>query len=491
MNESQNRGTRALRANLRLALAVPLMVAGIGTVAAEDWTMWGGTPSRNMVNLKESAIVSEWDFDAGRNVKWKNDLGSQTYGNPVIAGGKVFVGTNNGAERDPQKTGDKGVLMVFNEADGAFLWQAAHDKLPAGRVNDWPEQGICSTVNVQDGFVYYVSNRCELIKSDVEGFRDGENDGPFMGEELIGEINEDIVWKLDMMEQLGVFPHNLATSSPLIVGDNVYIVTSNGVDEGHLFIPSPRAPSFIAVNKNTGDVVWENDAPKRNILHGQWSSPAYGEVNGQPQVYFPGGDGWLYALDPATGQEIWKFDLNPKDSVWELGGRGTRNNIIATPVFHENRVYLGVGQDPEHGIGPGHFYAIDATKTGDVTETAKIWQFTDISRTMSTAAVHDGLVYVADLNGFLYCLDKDTGALQWKYDTLAAVWGSPTIIDNKVYLGDEDGDIVVLATGRELKEISLNSVNNSSYTTPVAANGALYIANRSELYALAPTAEGQ
>lgn len=475
-----------------LALAAMIgLAATAGLSHAADWPMWGGNSSRNMVNTAEKGIVSQWDVDSGLNVKWKAELGSQSYGNPVVAEGKVYVGTNNGAERDPQMTGDKGVLMAFSEADGSFLWQAAHDKLAAGRVNDWPEQGICSTVAAEGGKIYYVSNRCELVCSDAEGFRDGENDGPFKDEKLTTEINEDIIWKLDMMEELGVFPHNLATSSPLIIGDRIFIVTSNGVDEGHLFIPSPRAPSFICVDKLGGKVLWESGLPGKNILHGQWSSPAYGVVNGQPQVYFPGGDGWLYALNPDNGELIWKFDLNPKDSVWELGGRGTRNNIIATPVFHENRVYLGVGQDPEHGIGPGHFYAIDATKTGDVTESGKIWQFDDITRSLSTAAVDGDLVYTADLNGFLYCLDRNTGALQWKYDTLAAVWGSPTVIDGKVYLGDEDGDVVIMATGREMKQLGELSVSNSSYTTPVAANGVLFIANRSEVYALAPTGGAQ
>ena len=64
-------------------------------------------------------------------------------------------------------------------------------------------------------------------------------------------IDGDFIWVLDMMEDLAVFPHNLATSSPLVVNDLVYIVTSNGVEKDHITIPSPRAPSFIAVNKLT------------------------------------------------------------------------------------------------------------------------------------------------------------------------------------------------------------------------------------------------
>jgi len=475
------------RVPLPLRAACGLCLISLAAVAA-DWPMWGGAVQRNMVNPTEKNIPAEWNLEKGKNVKWRAALGSQSYGNPTVHQGKIFVGTNNGTEYDPEVKGDKGIVIAFREEDGAFLWQAIHDKLPSGRVNDWPEQGICSTVAAEGDRIYYVSNQCQLVCADTEGFLDGENDGPYTEEKYRGERHADFVWVLDMMDELGVFPHNLATSSPLIVGDKVFIVTSNGVDEGHLFIPSPRAPSFIAVDKASGKVLWESGLPGKGILHGQWSSPAYGEVNGKGQVYFPGGDGWLYALDPETGDLIWNFDLNPKDSVWELGGRGTRNNIIATPVFHEGRVYLGVGQDPEHGIGPGHFYCIDANGTGDVTESGNVWQFDDITRTISTASVHEGLVYISDLNGFLYCLDAATGQNYWKYDTLAAVWGSPTVIDGKIYLGDEDGDVAVLKPGKQMEVLAENSVHNSAYTTPVAANGVLYIANRNELFAFAEAA---
>ena len=104
--------------------------------------------------------------------------------------------------------------------------------------------------------------------------------------------------------------------------------------------------------------------------------------------------GKLYAFEPQTGHLLWKFDLNPKDSVWELGGSGTRNNVISTPVFYNNRFYAGVGQAPDHAEGPGHSYALDATQEGDVTATAQIWHFggQEFNRTISTAAIADGLL---------------------------------------------------------------------------------------------------
>ncbi|MCB9851285.1 MAG: PQQ-binding-like beta-propeller repeat protein [Phycisphaerales bacterium] len=449
-----------------------------------DWPMWGGSLDRNMVS-HESGIPTKWDLDKGENIKWTAPLGSQAYGNPVIANGKVFVGTNNDGHFRKDIEGDKGVILAFDANNGKLLWQMTHDKLPTGRVNDWPEQGICSTACVVGDRMYYVSNRAELVCADTEGYLDGENDGPVTDEKYHEKEDGDIVWAYDMIEELGVFPHNLATSSPVVYDGLVFLNTSNGVDEGHLDLPMPTAPDFIVLDAKTGELKWEAKADSK-ALHGGWSSPAVGKVAGVEQVVFSGPDGCAYAYEPKTGKRLWKFDLNPKDSVWQLGGRGTRNNIIATPVIHDDKVYLCVGQDPEHGEGPGHLYAIDATKRGDITETGKIWHLggDDFHRSMSTVAIADGLLYITDLSGFLYCLDVATGTVNWKHDTFSAIWGSPTLIGDKVYLGDEEGEVVVLAHGKTEKVLATNDMNNSVYTTPVAANGTLYVANRRMLVAI-------
>jgi outer membrane protein assembly factor BamB len=449
---------------------------------AEDWPMWGGRPDRNMVS-RETGIPRTWNIQQKTNVKWVAELGAQSYGNPVVAGGKVFVGTNNQLLRNPKLTGDRGVVMCFRESDGAFLWQMTHEKMPSGRVNDWPEQGVCSSPAVADGRVYYVSNRAEVIALDAEGFRDGENDGPYKEEKDTSEIDGDIVWMLDMYNELGVFPHNMAATSPLIVGDMLFVNTSNGVDESHVNIPSPRSPSFLALNRHTGEIVWEDNSPGDKILHGQWASPAYGEINGKPQIIFAGGDGRLRGFEPKTGKLIWQFDCNPKNSEWKQG-RGDRNNIIATPVIYDNKVFVAVGQDPEHGEGVGHLWAVDATKTGDVTESGKVWHH-DFRRTISTVAISDGVLYAANFSGFFHALDLKTGELLWEYDMLAAIWGSPYVVDGKVLLGDEDGDLTVMKAGRVKEVLSEINFGNTIYSTPVVANGKLYIMTRSHLYAIA------
>ena len=472
-----------------LSVVAPLAFAHADSPAAAgkkvgDWTQWGGSNDKNMVS-DEKPPATQWDLKSGTNIKWTFGLGSQTYGNPVIAGGKVFVGTNNNATLRPKIKGDKGVVVCVDEKTGKFLWQATHDKLPTGQVNDWPEQGICSSPCVVGDRLYYVSNRCELVCADVNGMANG-NDGPITDEKYNEPEDADIIWSLDMIEELGVFPHNLATSSPIVVDGRVFAITSNGVDEGHLNLPSPVAPAFIAADAKTGEVIWTRNDPGKNTLHGQWSSPAFAVIAGTPQAIFAGGDGWCYAFSPDKGEPIWKFNLNPADAKYVLGGKGTKNYIISTPVIFEDSVFLCVGQDPEHGEGIGHLYRIDATKRGDITESGKLWHVggEEFHRSLSTAAIKDGRLYHSDLSGFVYCMDVKTGKQLWKHDTFAALWGSCTVIGDKVYIGTEDGEVLVFEHAAEKKLVATNDLGNSVYTTPVAANGVLYITNRNTLFAI-------
>lgn len=466
------------------ACAVTFLIAMAGSDSTKI-AMFGNDVTRNMV-IDEKNVPSKWDVETGENIKWVARLGSQTYAGPVILDGKVYIGTNNEARYNPDLGGDRGNVLVFDTKDGQLIWQSAHPKLPAGPVNDWPLQGICSTPTIQGDRLYYTTNRCTVVGLDVQGFRDGENDGAITDEEATSEIDADFIWEYDLMAELDVHPHNMTASSPLIIDDYLYIITGNGVDEGHVNLPSPYAPSFVCLDKNTGELIWENNAPGENVLHGQWSNPSYGVIGGKAQVFFPGGDGWLYSLDPKTGEIIWKFNCNPPGTVWELGGSGTKNNLIACPVVYDDKVFIAVGQDPEHGEGPGHLYAIDATMTGDVTDKAVVWHLgdQDFNRTISTVAIYEGLLYVSDLSGFVYCLDVKTGEKYWTYDTFAAIWGSPIIIGDKLYIGDEDGDIAVLKTGKEMELLFETNMGSAVYTTPNAKDGVLYIASRTKLFAI-------
>ncbi|HXG57047.1 MAG TPA: PQQ-binding-like beta-propeller repeat protein [Vicinamibacterales bacterium] len=459
----------------------------------KEWPMWGGTADRNMVSAMKG-VPTTWDLKTKKNIKWVAELGSQSYGNPVVSGGYVFVGTNNEGARDPNIKGDKGILMAFKESDGQFMWQAVHDKLQAGRANDWPFQGICSSPLVENGIVYYVTNRGELMAVDLDGFRDGQNDGPVKDEKLTREVDADILWKYDMMEELGVLQHNMANSSPVMFENLILISTSNGQDESHVNVPAPKAPAIIAVDKTTGKLVWEDNQVGEKILHGQWSSVAVGKIGDVMQAAVGQGDGYVRGYEAKTGKRLWEFDLNPKDSVWPK----TRNEVISTPIIVDNVLYIANGQDPEHGEGSGHLYAIDGTRRGDISPVVKkgdtietnpnsgqIWHYGDIRRSISTGALFNGILFYSDFSGFLHALDAKTGKPFWKHDMFAAIWGSPIVIDGKVFLGDEDGDVTILNADKTVKVVAESNMGSSVYSTATPANGTIFIVNRNQLVAVA------
>ncbi len=500
-----------------------VVAAAAGTARAGNWPMWGGEPSRNMVSSAKglpSTFVpgepkpdsEEIDLTTTRNVKWVAKLGSQAYGNATVAGGRVFVGTNNEAPRDAKYKGDHGVLMCFDEKTGAFLWQLVAPKLGAGKVSDWEYLGICSSPAVVGDRVYVLTNRCDVVCLDAKGLADG-NDGPFKDEAKyvagpdappveLGPTDADILWRFDMRDELGVFPHNITSCSPLIVGDRLYTATSNGVDWSHTNIPSPKAPAMIALDIKTGELAGEEASGiSKRMFHCNWASPTYAEVNGKPQIIFGAGDGYSYGFDPKPVEdedgynvfkEIWRFDCNPKRYRVNDAGEPIKyatfdgpSEVIATPVFHENRVYVAIGQDPEHGEGHGNLSCIDVTKTGDISASGRVWTYDQIDRTLSTASVADGLVFVGDYSGKVHCLDAGTGAVQWVHDTGSHIWGSTLVADGKIYVGDEDGTLTVLAAGREKKVAAKVEMGAPIYSTPIVANGVLYIGTQTHLYAVA------
>src|SRR5260370_40218151 len=220
------------------------------------------------------------------------------------------------------------------------------------------------------------------------------------------------------------------------------------------------------------------------MLEGEWSSRTVGKIGGVDMVIHAQGDGWIRGYDALTGKKLWEINTNPKDSVWSK----TRNELISTPVVYEDRVYIANGQDPEPGEGVGHMYCIDATKRGDITTTGMVWQYDKIRRSISTPAIKDGVVYEADFSGFLHALDAKTGQVYWTHDLFAAVWGSTLVADGKVYVGDEDGDVVILQTGKQKKVLATMNMGSAVYATPVPAHGALFLNNRNQLFALAANA---
>jgi outer membrane protein assembly factor BamB len=505
-------------------------------LSAADWPRWGGRDDCNMISTekglpesfgpgKKSPQGAGIDMATTRNVKWVARLGTQTYGNPTVAGGRVYVGTNDETLQDSRVRSTRGgLLMCLDEASGRLLWQLIVPKFETNVSSfnfDNMGLGVCSSPTVDGDRVYLVTNRCEIVCLSVRGLADG-NEGPFTDEgRFIAGIGRrpvallptdaDIVWKLDVIHDLGVWCQDAANCSVLIHGDFLYACTSNGVDRSHTNVPRPLAPSLIVVDKRTGRLVaFDDERIGTRLFHGQWSSPSLGVVNGKPQIFFGGGDGVLYAFEPLTEmpsrpvklKKIWSFDCNPPEYKVVNGRKVVyfdgdirkhrmNNNdgtfvgfseIIGTPVFYKNRVYVTIGQDPMHGRGVGMLTCIDATKTGDISTTGKVWSY-PIGRSLSSPSIADGLLYVADTFEGIYCFDADTGQKIWFHRSGSEIWGSTMVADGKIYVGTKKS-LLVLAAGKEDKLLANIHLGSPVLCTPVAANGVLYVASQRYLWAV-------
>jgi outer membrane protein assembly factor BamB len=455
--------------------AEPSVSTVMSTVAAEARTTVAQTGSPPI----------DWDRSTGRNIVWSVELGNETYGRPVVAGDVVYLGTGNGLHMNPTYQEECGVLMAFRATDGKFLWQDVAPRVERG-LREFLLPSTTSAPHVEGDRLYYVTAECQLRSLDTQGFRDGENSGPYREELFKDNAAADIVWELDMCARLGVFPHEATNSEVLPLGDLLLVSTSNGQNEGHTRVPSPRAPSLIAVDKHSGEVVWRAIGAGAQVLHGQWSSPVAANVNGRTQVLFGGGDGWLRAYDAASGHEIWRFDGNPKDARWlPRPGVLSRSFIIASPVFADGRVFVAMGQSPGHGNGPSFVYAINPNGQGDVTGNRILWTSREVGRVVATPIVKDGLLYVGDVGGTVYCLDAGTGALVWKHETNEAIWGCFLLAGDRLYVGTEGGSLTVLRAGRRKELLAQIEMDAPLYSRPALVGDALYLATANRLYLIA------
>jgi outer membrane protein assembly factor BamB/HEAT repeat protein len=440
-------------------------------------------PALRTTIVKTSNPPVDWDTTTGRNIVWSVQLGKETFGRPLVVGDAVYVGTDNARHMNPAFQEDAGVLMAFQAKDGKFLWQDVAPRVVERGLGEFLLPSTTSTPYVEGNRLYYVTAECQLRCLDIRGFRDGENSGPYRDE--VSQAAADIVWELDICG-LGVFPHEACNSDVLPVGDLLIISTSNGQNEGHTRVPSPRAPSLIAVDKRSGEVVWRAIGPGEQVLHGQWSSPAAANVNGRIQVLFGGGDGWLRSYDAASGQELWRFDGNPKDARFlPRPGVLSRSSIIASPVFADGRVFIAMGLSPGHDNGPSLIHAISPKGQGDVTGSALLWTSREVGRVVGTPIAKDGLLYVGDLGGTIHCLDAATGAHVWKHETNGAIWGSLLLAGDRLYVGNEEGSMTVLRAGREKQLLRQIEMHAPIYSPPALIGDALYLATANRLYLIA------
>jgi len=520
----------------------------LGTCLAADQPQWGQAWSRNMVSA-ERKLADSFDPKTGRNIKWTTQLGTESHSTAIVAGGRVYVGSNNGEPRDPRRTGDRGVLMCLDEREGKLLWQLVVPKREEDPYHDWPKTGISSAVTVEGERVYLVDNRGVVLCLDARGLANG-NDGPFQDEAAyftprgtngpgqasslsnnatvqpaapLGPLDADIVWMFDLTKNAGIWSHDAAHSSILFRGEQIYLNTGTGVDNTHKKIRTPNAPSLVVLDKRTGRyLAREEEQIAPNIFHCTWAPPSMGSVDGRELIFFAAGNGVVYAFEPFSGgsrreeaqtsasgrdesrltsaatnretpaklKKIWQFDFDPaapKEDVhrFNTNRREGPSNMYGMPVFQDGRIYIAGGGDWFWGKNEAWLKCFEARGTGDITTNALRWSYPLGRHTMCTPAVHDGLVYATDSMRALHCVDAATGQAVWTHEVKGEIWASALVADGKVFVGTRRGDFWVFAAGREKKVLSSVELGAPISATATAANGALYVVTMTHVYAVA------
>ncbi len=497
-------------------------------IRGADWPMLGRDGTRNGVSSETSPptvwCVEEQEGDrlirGPHGIRWSAPLGSMTFSSPVVSSGLVWIGTNDlrpGARGGQARCG---VLKCFRTTDGRQVYEYVAPNLP--RLSQHPGYGLGGSPLIEGDRLWLTTNRCEVLCLDISPLLRGA-----------GPPRE--LWKVDLVKKFDVFLHVPAMGPPhnCSIGPSwngrIFVTIRNSVGDDFMTVPKPNAPSLVCLSKDTGELFWQDSSPGDNILMTQMADPSVVKIRGEYQVIVPQSDGWVRAFNPQNGEKLWEFDMNPKAAIHKLDGLGQRNSLLGNAVVYEDRVYIASGQDPQHGEGPGRLVCIDPTRRGDVSSelavdahgkllsrrrvqgvdpkfgekavpnpnSALVWEFAGptkdfadaMHRALGSVVIAKGLLIAADLSGVVHCLDAKTGQRYWNHDINSAIWASPLIVDDKVYVGDEDGKMSVYQLGADAKcaepiAVIPHGNYHTLYSSPAYADGTLYVATRDTLFAV-------
>lgn len=352
---------------------------------------------------------------------WKIPWGTSS-SQPTIYRGRVFAGTN----LDPLYRGgspdDVGCMVCVDLKSGTLQWRYSHPKL-RNRNNDLPGLGIQSRPVCFENRVYYLSNNGELVCLDVDGFHDSENDGDFKSESFTGELDGDVVWKISLIEELGIHKRDMGdignpVSSPVIVNGFVFVMTGHGVNTIGA-APNDQAPSFVAVDAENGTIAWRSSDPNNGLMYGQWASPIEITLPGRSrEVVFPAGDGCLYGVNADSFQNTWKLDCNSEIATsWTKGKRGSRLFFASSPVLVGGKLICALTHEFENAEEHSELVEINLQSLMSPSNRNLIsWRYSErqIAGGFGQITTDDQAIYGVANDGVLRAIDLKSGKLLWE-----------------------------------------------------------------------------
>ena len=426
------------------------------TSAAGSWPSFRGPVASGVSDGQD--LPDEWNGETGQNVLWKASIPGLAHSSPIVWGDRVFVASAISSNADatfrPGLYGDgdasedrsthRWMIYALDKSTGEVLWErVTYEGEPVDKRHI--KSTYASSTPATDG-------RIVVASFGSQGVYAYDVDGHFL-------------WKVDV-GRLDLGAYDIPTfewgpaSSPIIWNDMVFVQCDTQKD------------SFVlALDAETGETIWKTD---RDEL------PSWGTPN---VISAPSGEelvtnaaNFIRGYDPATGVELWRL--------------GRSSKITApTPVFGEDLIVVASGRRPEQPI-----FVLRPGARGDLTlpdgQTSSeqiVWSRERRGPYMPTPLIYQGILYVLANNGILDAYDLESGEeiYRSRIPHLGSGFSaSPVAADGKIYLSNEDGDMIVIAAGHEFHHIATNPMGELLMATPALSNGVMYVRSAQSLFAI-------
>ncbi len=428
---------------LRSVLILTVLGLGITSLGAGNWPYWRGPEQTG--SSREAAVVTSWSQE-GKNLLWKFPEGGRT--TPIVIKDRVFAITPVG-----EGVGRRERVLCLDAETGKKIWEYAfnvfHTDIVENRV------GWTSLVgDPKTGRIYAHGTGGEFYCLDWDG---------------------DLIWKVSMTEELGrISGYGGRLHTPIIDEDRVIISFLNS-SWGSLARPLHR---YLSFDRRTGQIHWWS-APGTTPLDTTYSAPVTTVIGGMRMLIAANADGNVYGMRARTGEKVWTFRLSK---------RGLNSSV----VVDGNYAYVCHSEENLNTTEMGSFVCIDASGTGDITETGVVWRRDGYPVGYASPAIANGRLYMVSNSANLYCLDAQTGSLHWEYKLGRVGKGSPVVTsDGIIYVGEQNGIFHILrdagdrcvSLDREVfrgKEGSVDEI----FGSPAIARGRVYFMTRYGIFGL-------
>jgi outer membrane protein assembly factor BamB len=422
-----------------------------------SWPSFRG-PQASGIAEKQN-LPDRWNVKTGENILWKTPLPGLAHSSPVVWGNKIFV--TSAVSSDPKASFRPG---LYGDGDASrdrsvHRWMIYAIDKRSGRIS-W--ERVAHTGEPRE------KRHIKSTYANSTPATDGRIVVTWFGSEGVYayDVSGRLLWQVDLGRlDLGAYDiptYEWGPASSPIIWNNLVILQCDTQTDSFL----------LALDAATGKTVWKTD---RDELP-SWGTPTVATTATGRAVLVANASNFIRGYDPTTGKELWR-----------LGGS---SKITApTPIFGEDLFVVVSGRGPERPI-----FVVRPNAQGDLTladgktaSEAILWSKTGRGSYMPTPLIYNGILYVLANNGLFDAYNLKTGAeiYRQRLPTVGSGFSaSPVAADGKIYLSNEDGEMLVIAAGEKFNHLGTNSIGELLMATPALSDGVMYVRSSTNLFAI-------